>query len=424
MDRFPKDFLWGAATSSHQVEGDNFYNDWWEWEISGGTEPSGKACDHYHLFRDDFAIAKELGHNVHRLSLEWSRLEKSEGEWDNSEWEHYRQVIDELIRLEIEPIVTLNHFTIPVWLANRGGWQSRDMPRLFAKFAQNAVKHLGDKVQYWITINEPLVLAYIGYFQGKWPPFKKSFDDMLLAARNMLVSHVEAYSLMTLTADNIPGLRSPKIGIAVNVATFHPCSKMSIRDNLSAYLRANFQNQSFVSSLVSGNVNFFPYMNFKLSAAKTVDFIGLNYYFREFVHHKRPFIQNPFGSICSHAHHEDAGPRTSMGWEIYPRGLYEVVMSYAKYKLPIMITENGLAADNDAVRREYIKGHLIWLFQAIKEGAPVAGYLHWSLLDNFEWAEGFSKRFGMVHVDFKTQKRTVKDSARYMAEIIKTGVVK
>jgi len=155
----------------------------------------------------------------------------------------------------------------------------------------------------------------------------------------------------------------------------------------------------------------------------TVDFIGLNYYFREFVHHKNPMFQHPFGSVCSQIHHKDAGKRTSMGWEIYPRGIYETAMSFSKYKLPIMITENGLTTCDDEVRKYFIRSHLSWLLEAIKKGADVIGYMHWSLLDNFEWAEGFGPRFGLVSVDYKTQKRTIKDSARYYASVIKTGTI-
>jgi beta-glucosidase len=401
MNKFPDDFFWGASTSAYQVEGDNFYNDWWEWEQSGGTEASGKACDHYSRYPEDFAIAKELGHNAHRLGLEWSRIEKSEGVYDQNEWDHYKKVLDELNKLGIEPLLTLHHFTLPTWLAQKGGWENPDTIDNFARFAETAVEQLGSKVKYWITINEPLILAFIGYFQGMWPPHKKSFEKILYVSENMIKAHIEAYSRMKNISSN-----PIEIGLAKAVATFHPCSSYSILDRLSSYFRSNFQDHHLVRS-----------------ALGYLDFIGLNYYFREFVHHRFPIWINPYGSICSHSHHKDAGKRTNMGWEIYPRGIYEVVKKFSKYKLPIFITENGLSIDDDLIRQEYIKTHLYWLLEAIKEGAPVKGYLHWSLLDNFEWAEGYKQRFGLVGVDFNTQERTIKNSARYYAEVIRSGKV-
>ncbi|MBU0571604.1 MAG: glycoside hydrolase family 1 protein [Candidatus Omnitrophica bacterium] len=423
VNKFPDNFMWGASTSSHQVEGNNFYNDWWKWEQAGNTDPSLAACDHYNKFREDFAIAKELGHNAHRFSLEWSRLERAEGSWDQKAWDHYREVLDELIRLGIEPVVSLNHFTLPSWLAQKGGWKNADIIPAFERFAEKAARELGNRVKYWITINEPMVLAFIGYFKGDWPPCEKSFASMLYVTGNMLKAHAAAYVTMKKTANHCRGVKAPKIGIAKSVATFHPCSRYSILDRMAAFLRANFQNHAFIRSAITGRAGFFPYLYDKLPAKNTLDFIGLNYYFREFVHHKNPVFRNPFGYICSQLHHKSAGKRTTMGWEIYPEGLYEVVKSFSRYKLPIIIAENGLSTYDDSLRREYLKGHLSRLLRAIDEKIPVIGYLHWSLLDNFEWAEGYTPRFGLVEVDYETQKRAIKDSARYYAEIIRSGKI-
>jgi beta-glucosidase len=421
---FPKKFLWGAATSAHQVEGNNSNSDWWAAEKAGSTLPSGKACDHYALFRDDILIAKELGHNAHRFGLEWARLEKTEGIWDNTEWAHYKEVLKELLKHGIEPLVTLNHFTLPKWLSDKGGWEYPEIIPLFGRFAAKAVEELGHHVKFWITINEPQVLAFIGYFQGKWPPYAQSFDKMLLVTKHMLMAHVEAYVMMKEAAALDKRLiQPPSIGLAMSVAAFHPCGKLNVLDGMAASLRNNFQNHAFIRSAINGRAKLYPYINERLKSAGTVDFIGLNYYFREFVHSRFPFWTNPFGWVCSHAHHENAGPRTKMGWEIYPRGLYEVVKSFYPYRLPIIVTENGLSTDNDNDRKDYIKSHLSWLLKAIDEGAPVIGYTHWSLLDNFEWAEGYDQRFGLVGVDFATQKRAIRRSARYYAEIIRTGKI-
>ncbi|MFH1664940.1 MAG: glycoside hydrolase family 1 protein [Candidatus Omnitrophota bacterium] len=417
---FPANFLWGAATSSHQVEGDNFFNDWWEWETSGNTEPSGKACDHYNRFLEDLHMARELGHNAHRISLEWSRIEKTEGTWDWNEWEHYQNVIDSILKLGMQPIVTLNHFTVPLWFARKGGWLNDASGGLFARFAVKALDELGDRAQYWITLNEPNILAFMGYHTGQWPPCLKNPDDALHALRNMLKGHAAAYRLMHEYAGKVHRIKRPKIGIAKAVSAFHPCSPYSVLDRLSAHFRNTVHNHSFVRSAIKGRVLLPRSRHEALEAKNTLDFIGLNYYFRQFIRHSGAFIKNPAGEVCSEEHHKTPGGITDMGWEIYPRGLYEVIKSLSVYRLPLIITENGLATKDDTVRQRFIKEHLAQVSRAIRHGCPVTGYLHWSLLDNFEWAEGYSKRFGLIEVDFKTQKRTVRDSAKYYAAVIKS----
>jgi len=418
--QFPENFLWGAATSSHQVEGNNCSNDWWKWEQEGKTQSSGAACDHYHRFKDDFLLAKELGHNAHRLSLEWSRLEKEENVWDESEWDHYKTVLDELIKLRITPIVTLNHFTIPLWLTKKGSWLNKESVDIFARFAQKAIKELGGKVQYWITSNEPNILAFLAYYYGEWPPYHKNFSEALTVLKHMIKSHAKSYGLMHECARRNNGILCPKIGIAKAVTAFHPCRTFSVSDRLSVFYRERLHNYGTVSSLINGRLLIPGLRPETLYAKKTIDFIGLNYYFRQFIR-RNFFSKSLLGEVCSLEHHPTAGKTTDMGWEIYPKGLYELVKSFSRYKLPLMITENGIATVDDSLRQTFIEQHLDYLFRAIKEGAPVIGYLHWSLLDNFEWAEGYTKRFGLVHVDYKTQKRTAKKSARYYASIIKNS---
>lgn len=418
-NKFPEDFLWGAATSSHQVEGDNNLNDWWAWEQEERTAPSGKACDHYNRFREDFRIAKELGHNAHRFSIEWSRVEKNEGEWDQAGWDHYRRVADELLKLGITPIVTLNHFTVPAWFARKGSWLSDNSIKLFTRYAVKAIEELGEKVEYWIPFNEPHVLAFLGYYYGDWPPGKTNFNYAITVLGNMLKSHVEAYRVMHDHADKNSRVKRPKIGLAKAVATFHPCAPFSVRDRFVAYLRSKFYNHIFIVSIKKGRMLIPGLPHEKLSMKNALDFIGLNYYFRQFIHYQKPFTKHPFGEVCSTFHHKDAGEITDMGWEVYPRGIYEVVKSFARYRLPIIITENGIATNDDPKRQDYIKTHLKYLLRAIEQGVPLKGYLHWSLLDNFEWDKGYSKRFGLVQVDFDSQKRTIRDSARYYESVIR-----
>ncbi|MFH1837652.1 MAG: glycoside hydrolase family 1 protein [Candidatus Omnitrophota bacterium] len=420
---FPKNFLWGASTSPHQVEGNNTHNDWWQWEISGRTEPSGSACDHYNKFREDFALAKQLGHNTHRLGLEWSRLEKENGIWDQNEWEHYKLVIGELLSLGIEPIVTLNHFTVPSWFSDIDGWTNTSSIELFTRFAVKSIETLGDKVRFWIPFNEPNILAILAYFYGQWPPAKKNFDEALIVLRNMLKSHALSYVKMHEYAKKVPSIKPPKIGIAKAVTAFHPCSYFSLHDRSAVYQRSRFHNHAFIRSAINGRVLIPGLPKERLYTKNAIDFIGLNYYFRQFIKNEEPLFKRSFGEVCSLSHHPEAGPVTDMGWEIYPKGLYETIKAMSRYGKPIIITENGLATKNDSLRQDYIRHHLGELLTAIRHGFPVIGYLHWSLLDNFEWAEGYSKRFGLIEVDYASQKRSIRPSAKYYASVIRTGQV-
>ncbi|MBD3296367.1 MAG: family 1 glycosylhydrolase, partial [Candidatus Omnitrophica bacterium] len=234
---FPEDFLWGASTSAHQVEGNNTKNDWWRWERSGATEPSGIACDHYNRYAEDFRLAHRLGHNAHRFGLEWSRLQPENDTWDPKEWEHYKRVLDELLSLGMRPVVTLHHFTLPVWLSDKGGWLNDDSPRVFARFAEKAAKELGTRTTYWITINEPDILALLGYLWGEWPPCLRDRKKMLCALRNMLRAHSAAYQAIKKHSS-----ARTRVGLAKAVTAFHPCSRRSSGDRMSAYIRSRCHN--------------------------------------------------------------------------------------------------------------------------------------------------------------------------------------
>jgi beta-glucosidase len=415
---FPDNFLWGASTSAHQVEGDNFYNDWWQWERRGFTSASGKACDHYSLYKKDFSIAKHLGHNAHRFGIEWSRVQKDPYSWDETEWAHYRDAVDELIRLGITPLLTLNHFTVPVWIEKAGGWANSDTIGLFTNFALKALKELGDKVEYWIIFNEPHMLAFIGYFYGHWPPYRKNPREAFLILKNLLKTHVKTYKKMRETADKISGVLRPKIGIAKAVAYFQPYSLLSLKDIRSSENRDFAHNHAFISSCITGKIQVPGLKTEILEEKNTLDFIGLNYYFRQFIKHGKPFSLAPLGEVATE-NIKARGKITDMGWEVFPRGIYEVIKNFSKYDIPLLITENGIATTNDADRKEFIKEHLKYLLKAVNKGLPLSGYLHWSLLDNFEWAEGYTKKFGLLSVDFSSYKRTIRKSAEYYSSIIK-----
>lgn len=418
---FPKDFLWGSATSSHQVEGDNVNNNWWEWEQSGKLkEPSGKACDHWNRFREDFGLAKSLHHNAHRFSLEWSRIEPEEGRFSEDALSHYREVIQSLKSNGLEPIITLHHFTLPLWLARQGGWLSSKTPNLFARYVRKAVETLGEGVRYWITLNEPVAYVFKSYFMGEWPPGEKSYEKTLQALGHLLKGHVLAYDQIK-EKDRRMNRGPSQVGIAKHVLIFTPCSERSWKDRISVWLRNLMFNHLFVKALSRGRIFYPGLFNIRLPKARTLDFIGLNYYTRDFVHNEGFRIPAIFGDICTLKHHRQIGKRNTLAWEIYPEGLYQVVKEFSQYGLPLLISENGVCMEQDKGRSEFIKRHLIQLSRAVEEGAKVFGYLYWSLLDNYEWAEGYAPRFGLIGVDYGSQTRTVRESAKVFAEICRSG---
>lgn len=395
--QFPKNFLWGSSISSHQVEGDTD-NDWSEWEMSekrlkdlekGGHLAkhgldnfiSKKAANHLHLFEEDYALAKKLGHQALRFSLEWSRIEPAENEFSAEAIAHYQKMIIHLRKLGIEPFVTLWHWTIPKWFRDKGGWQNSSAPRLFDRYVKKIVEALKDDVKFWVTLNEPELNSGLGYLFGVWPPQKKNPATYWKVLHNLIRGHRLAY-------DTIHALqKDAMVGIAKNNIHFAPYRSLTI-------------NKVFVKAFRWWHNDYF------LNKIKDKqDFLGLNYYFSQELH---------LGKV-------KRGGRllSDLGWELYPEGIYHVLMDLKKFKKPIFITENGIADATDTRRAWFIAQILKFVHQAITDGADVRGYLHWSLIDNFEWHEGFHPRFGLVEVDYKTQKRTVRPSAHFYSEIIK-----
>lgn len=420
---FPKSFLWGAATSAHQVEGNNTNNDWWEWEQ---TLPlpmrSGQADDEWNRFEEDFKLAQNLGHTAHRFSIEWSRIEPQEGQWDNRALDHYAQVIRSLKKKGMEPIVTLNHFTIPLWLARQGGWYFEKTPQLFARYVEKVVEDLGNDVHYWMTLNEPGVYTYKGYMVGEWPPGVKSPEKGLVVFKNLLLGHVLAYEKIKEVYIR-RGWKAPMVGIAQNVLIFRACSDTSLRDRVAARFRHWMFNHLFIQALVRGQAYCIGVFSIHLPKAKTLDFIGLNYYTRDFVRHNGFGFPGILGQACTATVEQNrhTGKDNFLSWEIYPKGLYTFLKDFSRYKLPLLVSENGMATYDDAERSAFIVEHIKAMAQAMHEGAPVIGYLYWSLLDNYEWAEGFSPRFGLIEVDYATQQRHIRPSARKLEDIIRAG---
>lgn len=420
---FPKGFLWGAATSSHQVEGNNTKNDWWDWELTRLTySRSGLAADHWNRFEEDFKLAQSLGHNAHRFSIEWSRIEPEEGQWDSTALDHYAEVIQSLRSKGMEPIVTLHHFTLPLWLSRQGGWASPKTPELFARYVKKVTERLGGDVHYWMTLNEPGASVYRGYLAGEWPPGEKSPEKSLVVFKNFLLGHVLAYEQINSTYAS-KGWAKPMVGIAQSVLIFRACSDTSIRDRVAARFRHWMFNHLFVQALIRGKAYCIGVFSIHLPRAKTLDFIGLNYYTREFVRHHGFGFPGILGQGCTEMLQQDR--RTAkdnfLSWEIYPQGLQTFLKDFSRYKLPLLVSENGIATNDDSERVEFIIEHLKATAYAMKDGAPVIGYLYWSLLDNYEWAEGFVPRFGLIEVNYITQERKIRESARKYEEIIRAG---
>lgn len=379
--KFPEGFAWGSATSSYQVEGGIENNDWASFAKAseGQGQPkipfAGRACDHYNRYEEDFDVAKSLGQNAHRFSIEWARIEPEEGKFNEAEIEHYREVIKALRERGIEPFVTLWHFTLPIWFAYMGGFENPKSPEIFTRYCKFVVSKLGDRAKFWMTINEPMVYASGGYRKGKWPPFKKNLFKFLKVINNLVMSHNVVYREIKKV------LPSAQIGIAKNNIYFH-------------------SNHNPFYSILSSLLNWFWNYRFLDKIEKQLDFVGMNYYF----HHK-------FGGekiVCE---------KSDMGWDICPEGIFYVAAGLKKYGKPIYVTENGLADAKDTKRAEFVRKHLYWISEAMQTGADIRGYFYWSLLDNFEWADGFEPKFGLVEVDLKTMERKIRPSAYEYAKI-------
>lgn len=394
--KFPDGFLWGTATSAHQVEGNNIYSDWWEWEKSEerikslrqeGKETnefvSGDACDHYHRLEEDFDLVKQGGQNAHRLSIEWARIEPREGEWDAREIAHYRKVLGALRQRSIKSFVTLWHFTNPMWFAAKGGWLRGSNVAYFNRYCEKVARELGDIVDAWITINEPGVYAQLSYRGGWWPPQKHSLAQAARVFWNLAHAHRMAYRYLKSITPAI------SVGIANNASSIESYRKHHLWDHVLEW-----------GSLIIAN-----HLFYRLSGPATHDFLGVNYYFKTRLRRSQGKIMPQIDNIERHG--RDA---SIVGWEIHPHGLFDVLMDLSHLNKPIYITENGIAGDDDAQRQQFIIEHIKEVRHAITAGADVRGYFYWSLLDNFEWQSGWAPKFGIVDVNRQTFERNPKES--------------
>jgi len=407
--KFPPHFLWGASSSAHQVEGGN-HNQWSVWELENAkalasmaksqanylpkwdeietqaTNPhnyvSGEATDHYHRYKEDFLLLKKLNMNSWRFSIEWSRIEPEEGAWNAEAIEHYRTYLQTLQKIGVEPIVTLWHWTVPVWFEQKGGWTKRQNIAYFVRFAQKVFEELGREFSYVITLNEPEVYVAKSFLTADWPPQQRSRLKAYRVLANLIKAHKRVYKMAKKLG------RKFKISIAKNTA-HHYAGDDSILSRANAGLMRWVQDYFTLN-----RVN------------KTTDFIGLNYYFSNRYYGMR--MHNPNTKV------------NDLGWDMQPANIQYVLEDLAdRYEKPIIITENGLADADDEYRQWWLGQTLMAMHRAIQNGVKLQGYLHWSLTDNFEWSSGFWPRFGLAKVDYNTKKRTLRPSAIWFAGVIK-----
>lgn len=405
---FPSHFLWGASSAAHQVEGGN-HNQWAVWELQNAkalaskaryqakylpkwedikeeaNNPSnyvsGLATDHYRRYEEDFAILKQLNMNAWRFSIEWSRIEPQEGAWNAGAIEHYRQYIQRLKQLGVEPVVTLWHWTVPVWFEEKGGWAKRSNVAYFVRFAEKIFEELGKDFRFVITLNEMEVYVAKGFVLAEWPPQKRSKWQALVVTMNLLNAHKKVYKLAHRLG------RKYLVSIAKN----------------SAYHHAG--DDAKLSKLTAGLMRYIEDYFILNRIKKHIDFIGLNYYFTN--------------RYLGYRQHNENKKVSDLGWDMQPANIEKVLKElYDRYSLPIIVTENGVADRDDAYRKWWLSQTLTAINRAIQDGVKVEGYLHWSLTDNFEWSSGFWPRFGLAAIDYKTRSRTLRPSALWLGQII------
>jgi beta-glucosidase len=410
---FPADMKWGVAVSSHQVEGGNSNNDWWDWEQQPGRvaqgHKSGNACDWWRNAEVDLDLAAGLGLNALRLSVEWSRIEPRPGEFDDAALARYWEVLAGLRSRGMEPMVTLHHFTNPLWLAEQGAWENRDTVPLFARFAGEVVRALGRQCDLWCTINEPSMVALLGYVHGAFPPGRSDFGAAMKVLRNMLLGHAAAYRAIHKAQ---PGAR---VGLAHTMIPMEPANPRSLLDRWASRLSNALMNEAIIASLARGRWALPLGMGPAWRLRKTLDWIGLNYYTRHVVRFDRTQRRALFASRC---HAADAELLDGGFGEFYPQGIFRCVRRLDRLGVPIYITENGTPDEDDDQRPRHLLAHLHQVWHSIQLCCPVRGYYHWTLVDNFEWARGWTMRFGLFSLDRKTQRRTARRSAELYAAIV------
>ncbi|MDA8174143.1 MAG: family 1 glycosylhydrolase [Nitrospiraceae bacterium] len=410
MDKNDK-FLWGVATSAFQLEGSPS-SDWAQWDPAMKERPL--AANHYKLYRKDLRLLKEIGVNAYRFSVEWSRIEPEDGRWDDKALDHYRHIVDLLGESGIEPMVTLHHFTHPIWFIRNHPWHMETCRDKFLRFVEKIVPEFKN-VRYWITFNEPYVLLLGGYLEGCMPPGIKDIKLALKAIENILICHGAAYAILH---DNLP---DAMVSVAHNMAAISPWHRWNPADKLLSRIATHFYNHSIIDAFMQGILEIrFPFgrvIKIPVPVKNKLDFFGVNYYTR--VHMRF----NPFKKMGAELRHRDldGGGLTDMGWEIHPRGLRKVLEYASRLNVPLIITENGIATRDANRKISYLSRHIGAVERCIREGLDIRGYFYWSLMDNYEWIQGFDSRFGLYSVDFDTFERKPTAAASFYSRIIKNS---
>lgn len=413
---FPAGFLWGGATSAHQVEGWNTNNHWWAWEHEGGHihdgTTSGAACDHWRRYDDDFRLAASLGHTAQRFSIEWSRVEPREGVFDEAVWDHYRRMCDSCRRHGMVPTVTLHHFTNPIWAQRQGGWESPRIVDWLARLAERAGRALGDRVAIWWTINEPMVAPLICYILGMHPPALRDPARALVVAKHTLVAHGRMYRALKDVVGSVP------VGVVHNMPLFAPFDPDDPAHRAEAAQHDHFANQWYLDGLATGRIGApMGADEEEPGLAGSFDVVGLNYYLRVLVGGSL----DP--AMVSRRRGDASGFVDEMGWEVHPAGFGAQLRRIGGLGKPVYVTENGHATLDEESRVRYLRTHLGVVESAIADGVDVRGYFWWSLLDNFEWAEGWTRHFGLIGMEPGTLERRPRPAAQYLAKVIAAGAL-
>jgi len=410
---FPRGFLWGTATSSHQVEGNNMNNNWWAWEQEEGRilngEKSGLACDWWGgRWREDLDRAAEGHQNAHRLSIEWSRVQPTPERWDEDAIDRYREIMRGLHGRDMTPLVTLHHFSDPIWLAEMGGWENSAVVGYFSKYVRKVVEALQEYVNLWVTINEPNILVLLGYVYGRFPPGKKNMSAALQVLINLVRAHAAAYHAIH---EIQPQAR---VGTAYNYRGFQAHKSWSPLDNTAVNLHSKVFNDAFPRAITQGVLRL-PFFRKHIPEAKaTLDFLGINYYTKDNISFNLLKPKELFGDKF---YPEDADLSDTGFIANRPTGMFEALKWGRGYNLPMIITENGVEDADDHMRPRFIIQHVHQVWRAVNFNYPIKGYFHWTLVDNFEWERGWTQRFGLWDLDVKTQRRKKRPSADLYAQI-------
>jgi beta-glucosidase len=413
--QFPQGFLWGTATSSHQVEGGNTNNQWHAWEQAGKIERgevSGLAADWWGgRWREDFDRAAEAGQNAHRFSIEWSRIQPAPDRWDDEALDHYGEMAQGALARGMQPVLTLHHFTHPLWLEELGGWEYEGAAALFEAYTRRVVAALKEHVSLWCTINEPNILVIVGYVVAYFPPQVSDVGRAFTVAHNLLRAHAASYHAIHELQP------TARVGLAHHYRGIRPARPGHPVDRFLARFQSRFFNDFFADGVATGKLRLLQYSARVPQAAGTQDYFGLNYYTEDQVR----FAWRPAEAFGARAYAEDADMSPHDFMANQPLGFRLALLWANRYRLPIIVTENGAEDNQDDFRRRYLLQQVQQLWRMVNVNTPIEGYFHWSLVDNFEWDRGWQQRFGLWELDIDTQERRKRPSADLYAAICKAN---